>query len=117
MLLESNIYAVALAVRAHYEATAVLGYLCNRLESFTATKIDFAKFAHNVVFAFLGAKHPDHFSKAPDPPNILTCIEKADIYLSSHFTAYEKGCLRDAYDGLSEFAHANFFFRTIQRLL
>ena len=108
MLLESNIYALALSVRGHYEATAVLGYLCNRLESFTATNIDFAKFAHNVVCAFLGAKHPDHFSKAPDPPNILTCIEKADIYLSSHFTAYEKGCLRDTYDWLSEFAHANF---------
>ena len=89
-------------------ATAVLGYLCNRLESFTATNIDFAKFAHNVVCAFLGVKHPDHFSKALDPPNILKCIEKADIYLSSHFTAYEKGCLRDTYDWLSEFAHANF---------
>jgi hypothetical protein len=108
LLLESNIYALALSVRGHYEATAVLGYLCNRLESFTATNIDFAKFAHNVVCAFLGAKHPDHFSNAPDPPNILTCIEKADIYLSSHFTTYAKGCLRDTYDWLSEFAHANF---------
>jgi hypothetical protein len=68
MLLESNIYALALSVRGHYEATAVLGYLCNRLESFTATNINFAKFAYNVVCAFLRAKHPDHFSKAPDPP-------------------------------------------------
>jgi hypothetical protein len=109
MLLESNIYAVALSVRGHYEATAVLGYLCNRLESFTATKIDFAKFAHHVVCAFLGAKHPNHFSKAPVPPNILTCIDKADIYLSFHFTSYVKGCLRDTYDWLSDFAHATNF--------
>jgi hypothetical protein len=108
MLLESNIYALALTVRGHYEATAVLGYLCNRLQSFTSTNIAFAKLAHNVVCAFLGAKHPNHFSKAPDPPNILTCIDKADIYLSSHFPTYGKGCLRDTYDWLSEFAHPNF---------
>jgi hypothetical protein len=108
MLLESNIYALSLSVRGHYEATAVLGYLCNRLESFKATNIDFTKFAYNVVCVFLGAKHPDHFTKAPDPPNILTCIEKADVYLRAHFTAYAHGCLRDAYDWLSEFAHVNF---------
>jgi len=108
MLLESNIYALALSVRGHYEATAVLGYLCNRLGSFAATNIDFAKFAYNIVCAFLGAKHPAHFAKAPDPPNILTCIEKADIYLRSHFTTYAKGCLRDTYDWLSEFSHPNF---------
>ena len=31
MLLENNIYGLALIVRGHYEATAVLGNLCNRL--------------------------------------------------------------------------------------
>jgi hypothetical protein len=109
MLLESNIYALALSVRGHYEATAVLGYVCNRLESLKATNIEFPRFAHDIVCAFLGAKHPNHFAKAPDPPNILTCIEKADIYLEAHYSAYAKGCLRDTYDWLSEFAHASNF--------
>jgi hypothetical protein len=76
MLLEGNIYALALIVRGHYEATAVLGYLCHRLESFEETNIDFVKFAHNVVSVFLGGKHSDRFVKAPEPPDTLTCIER-----------------------------------------
>ena len=113
MLLESNIYALSLSVRGHYEATAVLGYLCNRLESFQATNIDFAKFAYNIVCAFLGAKHPNHFTRAPNPPNILSCIEGAEKYLSTHFAAYTQGDLQDTYDWLSEFAHANFLSHSL----
>jgi hypothetical protein len=109
LLLQSNIYALALSVRGHLEATAVLGYLCNRLNSFKAGNIEFTKFAYDTVCLFLGAKHPDHFTKSPNPPNILTCIDKADAYLKGNFEIYQRGCLTDIYDWLSEFAHASNF--------
>jgi hypothetical protein len=107
MLLENNIYGLALIVRGHYEATAVLGYMCNRLESLKAGNISFEDFALNIACEVLGAKH-DQFSRAPDPPNILTCIEKADRYLDTHCFKKKMGMLRDCYDWLSDFAHPNF---------
>jgi hypothetical protein len=107
MLLENNIYGLALIVRGHYEATAVLGYVCNRLESLKAGNISFGDFAFNVAYEILGAKHPQ-FSKAPNPPNIMTCIEKADRYLDTHFFKNKTGMLRDNYDWLSDFGHPNF---------
>jgi hypothetical protein len=57
MLLENNIYGLALVVRGHYEATAVLGYCCNRLESLKAENIKFMDFALNVAYEVLGASH------------------------------------------------------------
>jgi hypothetical protein len=106
MLLENNIYGLALIVRGHYEATAVLGYVCDRLQSLKAGNISFDDFALNIAYEVLGAKH-EQFAKAPHPPNILTCIEKADRYLDARF---KKNCgmLRDCYNWLSDFAHPNF---------
>lgn len=109
LLIQCNIYALALSVRGHVEAAAVLGYLCNRLGAVTAGNIPFSAFAYNIVCSFLGAKHPDHFAKSPNPPNILTCIEKADDFLRATFRATSQKCLRDIYDWLSEFAHASNF--------
>lgn len=85
MLLENNIYGVALVVRGHYETTAVLGYVCSRLESLKAGNITFEDFASNVTYGILGARHKQ-FANAPTPPNILTCIEKADKYLDTHYS-------------------------------
>ena len=107
MLLENNVYGLALSVRGHYEATAVLGYICDRLRSLKAKQIEFDNFALNVACVVLGAKHPQ-FPKAPNPPNILECIAKADRYLDSHLFKEKKGMLRDSYDWLSEFVHPNF---------
>jgi hypothetical protein len=107
MLLENNVYGLALSVRGHYEATAVLGYICDRLNSLKAKQIEFNNFALNIACAILGAKHPQ-FRKAPNPPNILECIAKADRYLDTHLFREKKSMLRDNYDWLSEFAHPNF---------
>ena len=106
MLLENNIYGLALIVRGHYEATAVLGYVCDRLKSLKAGNISFADFALNIAYEVLGARH-EQFAKAPNPPNILTCIEKADRYLDTRFKK-KCGMLRDCYNWLSDFAHPNF---------
>jgi hypothetical protein len=107
MLLENNVYGLALIVRGHYETTGVLGYLCNRLDSLQEGKIKFEEFAYNAACAVLGAKH-SQFIRAPNPPNILTCIEKADSHLDTHYLKEKKGMLRDGYNWLSEFAHPNF---------
>jgi hypothetical protein len=107
MLLEANVYGLALAVRGHYEATAVLGYVCDRLNSLKAKNIKFDDFAHQIACLVLGARH-SQFPKAPNSPNILSCIEKADRYLDTHLLKEQKGMLRDGYDWLSQFAHPNF---------
>jgi hypothetical protein len=107
MLLENNIYGLALVVRGHYEATAVLGYFCNRLESLKARNITFEDFAWNIAYEVLGARH-EQFARAPNPPNILTCIEKADKYLDTRCFKQKKGMLLDCYNWLSDFAHPNF---------
>jgi hypothetical protein len=107
MLLENNIYGLALIVRGHFEATAVLGYVCNRLVSLNSGNISFDDFALNIAYEILGAKHPQ-LAKAPNPPNILTCIEKTDRYLDTHHFKEKEGMLRDCYEWLSDFAHPNF---------
>ena len=107
MLLEANVYGLALAVRGHYEATAVLGYVCDRLNSLKAKNIKFDEFARQIAYLVLGAKH-SQFRKAPNPPNILNCIQKADRYLDTHLLKEQTAMLRDGYDWLSEFAHPNF---------
>jgi hypothetical protein len=107
MFFENNVYGLALVVRGHYETTSVLGYLCNRLELLKAKNIQFGSFARDIASGVLGAKH-SQFPKAPNPPHILKCIEKADRYLDTHLLKEKTGMLRDGYDWLSEFAHPNF---------
>ena len=77
------------------------------MESLRAGNIIFEDFAWNVAYEILGAKH-EQFAKAPNPPNILTCIEKADKYLDTHCFKEKKGMLLDCYNWLSDFAHPNF---------
>jgi hypothetical protein len=107
LLLEKNVYGLALLIRGHYEATALLGYFCNRLESLADGNIKFDDFKWNVADALMGAKH-ETFSEARPPLNVLTCIEKADKYLDTHFFEEKKNIIQDCYDWLSEFAHPNF---------
>jgi hypothetical protein len=106
ILLAKSVCGLALIVRGHLEATAVLAYFCNRLDSLSKGNIDFEKFEWDVADAVMGAKH-DLFSKANPPPNIMTCIEKGDKFLDSMFKE-KKGILQDCYSWLSEYAHPNF---------
>jgi hypothetical protein len=107
MLLEGNVYGMALLARGHYETTAMLGYLCHRLESLAGGNISFEDFEWNIADAVMSSKHKQ-FSAAPAPVNIMTCIEKADRYLDKHFFKAKKRMIQDNYDWLSEFAHPNF---------
>jgi hypothetical protein len=107
MLAEDNIYGLALVVRGHIEATAMLGYCCQRLQSFMAGNISLEDLEWNIASAGLGAKH-EQFAAAPKPINIMTCIEKTDRYLEAHGFPVGTRMVADSYNWLSEFAHPNF---------
>lgn len=107
MLVENNVYGLALMVRGHYEATAMLGYFCDRLDALAFKNISPEEFGNNVATAILSARH-SQFSRAPDPLNILSCIDKTDRYLDKNFFKSRNKMLRDCYDWLSEFSHPNF---------
>jgi hypothetical protein len=107
MIGENNIYGLALMVRGHLEATAMLGYFCERLRSFAAGNVPFDDIAWNIAGAALGAKH-EQFAAAPQPINTMTCIEKADRYLEANGFPAGKRMIADCYAWLSDFAHPNF---------
>lgn len=107
MLTAKNLYGLALTVRGHIEAVAVLGYFARRLDSLEKGNIDFAKFEQDIANGLMGAKH-DLFDQATAPVNILTCVQHADKLLDAELFKEKKQMLEDLYGWLSEFAHPNF---------
>ena len=107
MINENNFYGLALMVRGHFEATAMLGYFCHRMWSFAAGNISFDDITWNLATALMGAKH-EQFKDAPNPINIMTCIEKADRYLENMGFPAGHGMISDCYAWLSDCAHPNF---------
>lgn len=107
MMVEKNVYAVALVSRGHCETAAMAGYFCNRLESLVEGNIKLDDFALNAGNAIMGVKH-SLFEKAQPPLNILTAIEKTDKYLDKHLFKSKKDILTDCYTWLSDFSHPNF---------
>jgi len=104
-----NLYSLALIVRGHIEAVALLGYFARRLDSLHKGNIDFERFEEDIASGLLGAKD-DIFDKAKAPVNILTCLEHTDKHLDTEL--FEKtGTFKEIYTWLSEFAHPNFLFK------
>lgn len=107
MIAERNIYGLVLLMRGHYESTAVLGYLCNRVDAFVKGNILFETIIQNIGYTMMGGRH-DLFANMPDPTSIMTAIEKADHFYERQNKSDKKGMLADCYAWLSEFAHPNF---------
>lgn len=107
MVAERNIYGLVLLIRGHYESTAILGYLCDRVSSFQKGNIPFETVIFDIAHSMMGAKH-EFFAEMPDPINIMTAIDKADRYIQKSGFIDAKGMLADCYGWLSEFAHPNF---------
>ncbi len=107
MISERNVYGLVLLIRGHYESTAVLGYLCERVSAFVKGNIPFETVIFDISHSMMGAKH-ELFAEMPDPTNIMTAIGKADRYLERSAFPEAKGMLADCYAWLSEFAHPNF---------
>lgn len=107
MLAERNVYGLVLLIRGHFESTAIIGYLCDRLSSFLKGNIPFETIIFDIAHTMMGAKH-EFFAEMPDPINVLTALEKADRYIQQSGFIDTKGMLADCYGWLSEFAHPNF---------
>ncbi|QJB69713.1 hypothetical protein [Parasphingorhabdus halotolerans] len=107
MLLHSNVYGLALLIRAHYESAALLGYFCYRLNSLKCGYISFDDFQHDLARVMISSKH-DHFKEAPLPQNILKCIDRTDKYLSGELGFKTSNIVADNHGWLSEFCHPNF---------
>jgi hypothetical protein len=102
-----NLYGLALIVRGHIEALAMLGYFARRLESLHKKNIDFERFEEDIANGLLGAKDAI-FDKAKAPVNILTCLEHADKHLDAELFGKKTEMFQEIYTWLSEFAHPNF---------
>jgi hypothetical protein len=102
-----NLYSLALIVRGHVEALAVLGYFARRLESLHKKNIEFERFEEDIANGLLGAKDAI-FEKAKAPVNILTCLEHADKHLDAKLFSKKTEMFQQVYTWLSEFAHPNF---------
>lgn len=102
-----NLYGLALAVRGHMEAVAVLGYMTRRLDSLQKGNIEFARFEEDIANGLMGAMD-DFFKEAKAPVNILTAIEHADKLLDADLFKEKKQMLHELYSWLCEFAHPNF---------
>jgi hypothetical protein len=107
MLVAKNLYGLALVCRGHVEATAGTGYFCYRIRSLQRGDIDLKRYAEDVAWGLMGARH-SLFSEAKPSANIVTCVEKTDKFLDTEYFKKKVGMMADVYGWLSEFAHPNF---------
>jgi hypothetical protein len=107
MFNSKNLYGLALIVRGHIEAVALLGYFARRLDSLCKKNIDFERFEEDIANGLLGAKDAT-FDKAKAPVNILTCLEHTDRHLDAELFGKKTEMFQEIYTWLSEFAHPNF---------
>ena len=102
-----NLYGLALIVRGHIEALAVLGYFARRLDSLCKKNIEFERFEEDIAVGLLGAKDAI-FDGTKAPVNILTCLEHTDKHLDAEIHGKKMEMFHELYTWLSEFAHPNF---------
>jgi hypothetical protein len=71
LILENNPYGLALLARSQVEGTAVMGYVCNRLESLKLGHINLNDFAWHIGAMVVGSRNPqlERLTNAPRPPN------------------------------------------------
>jgi hypothetical protein len=102
-----NIYGVALTVRGHIEAVALLGDFARRLDSLQKKNLEFERFEEDIAAALMSAKDAI-FVAAKAPVNIMTRLAHTDKYLDAELFKAKKETLQGVYIWLCEFAHPNF---------
>jgi hypothetical protein len=112
---QENGYALALSVRAHFETTAVLGFLHHRLTSLKAGNISAEVMHHDLLVQLLGSRDKDILATQGAEPfaakQILSMLENADKAVSKHIlggTSKQHTLLKSSYEWLCEFCHPNF---------
>lgn len=110
-----NAYSLALSVRGHYETTAALGYLHNRLHSYRNNTITEETMDKDIGVLLLGSRDEEILALAEDEDfearQILNLLEYADKSVSKHIMGGSNNqhkMLTDIYKWLCEFCHPNF---------
>lgn len=113
---DTNVYALALCVRAHFETVATLGYLHKRLMSCVQGTIPVSAFDEDIFTQMVGCRHKS-LAKTPNPKSIMKQLDYADEVVDRDLLAKHgaspRGILRDDYEFLSEFCHPNFHSNTL----
>lgn len=94
LLDDGNYLGAITTVRSLQETTSVLWYI-NELCKYAVANKELKHFTKQMYRLIVGWKNDEEF---PDPPNILTLIDKVDKTISGY---------RKYYDILSEYAHPN----------
>lgn len=121
-LLEINAYSMALSIRGHFETTAALGYLHNRLNSLAEGNLEARVVHHDIGVLFLGTKDKEILKceeairNDMEAKQILDMLQYADKSVSKHIlhgAVNEYDILTDCYKHLCEFSHPNFHSNTL----
>jgi len=120
-LLDDNAYLMALSMRGHFETTAALGYLHNRLNSLAEGNLEARVVDHDIKVLLLGTRDKGILKLEEAKQNdmearqVLDMLKYADRSVSKHIlkgTAKEYIILTDCYEYLCEFSHPNFHSNT-----
>lgn len=110
-----NAYSLALSVRGHYETTAVLGYLHNRLHSYRNNTITAETMDKDIGVLLLGSRDEHILALAEEEDfeakQILNLLEYADKSVSKHIMGGSNSkhkMLTEIYKWLCEFCHPNY---------
>jgi len=101
---------MVLNIRGHFETTASLGYLCRRLQSLKNGHITAETVDRNLCAQLL-ATRVESIREVPEPINILSALEHADIALNISVlgaSPRQRDILKSSYEYLCEFCHPNF---------
>jgi hypothetical protein len=119
-LLENNPYSMILSIRGHFETTAALGYLHNRLNSLHQGNLDAHVVDRDICTQLLGSRDERLLASMGEDvlkaEQVLNMLEYADRSISKNILggkAKEHDILTDCYKFLCEFSHPNFHSNTV----
>ncbi len=121
-LINDNGYSMVLSIRGHFETTAAIGYLHNRLTSLGQGHLSPEVVDQDIVTQLLGSRDEMILGSAgkkfdvAEAKQVLTMLEYADKSVSKHIlggVAKEHTILMDIYKWLCEFSHPNFHSNTL----
>ena len=121
-LLDDNAHSMILSIRGHFETTAALGYLHNRLNSLTKGNLEARIVDHDIAVLLLGTRDEGILKSERakqcdmEARQVLDMLEYADRSVSKHIlqgTAKEHIILTESYKFLCEFSHPNFHSNAI----
>ena len=119
-LINDNAYSMSLSIRGHFETTAAIGYLHNRLHSLQQGNLDFKIVDQDIVTQLMGTKDKSilekHGHKCSEAKHVLKMLKYADKSVSKHImqgSSEKFTYLMDLYEYLCEFSHPNFHSNTL----